>query len=196
MRIVFIRHGEPDYIPCDKRGFIGHGRDLATLSENGIEQAEQVSKDAILQNSEIILSSPYTRALQTAAIISRNINRRIIVETDLHEWLPDKTFQYKTSAQSFALYHDFQNNKGSCSEGKPQKWESIDEIINRVIPTLEKYLSYKKIIVVSHGEVIRRFIGISKIEYCKPYEIDFEKNYKCYRIDDLLNRMKAENLIE
>lgn len=181
MQIVFIRHGKTDYAPCDKRGFIGHGRDLAALSQNGIEQAERVSKNSILQNSELILSSPYTRAMQTAAIISKNIGKKITVEIDLHEWLPDKTFQYQSSEQSFSLYRDFQKYNGSYPNEENKKWESINEIICRVIPTLEKYLSYEKIIVVTHGEVIRRFIGERKIEYCKPYIIEFERNFHCYR---------------
>jgi broad specificity phosphatase PhoE len=180
MNIVFIRHGEPDYIPCDKRGFIGQGRDLAALTENGIFQAEQVSKDPILLKSEIIVSSPYTRAMQTAAIISKNINRNIFVETDLHEWLPDITFQYQTSEQSVMLYKDFCNNRGIYPTEKTKKWETIDQIINRVVPTLNKYLSYKKVIIVTHGGVIRCFVDKGEIEYCKAYEIEFDKNFKCF----------------
>ena len=29
MEMILIRHGEPDYSPCEKRGFIGQGHDLA-----------------------------------------------------------------------------------------------------------------------------------------------------------------------
>src|SRR5699024_3213827 len=29
MQLILIRHGEPDYSPCDQRGFTGFGRDLA-----------------------------------------------------------------------------------------------------------------------------------------------------------------------
>ena len=72
MEIVFIRHGEPDKTEVDKRGFIGQGRDLAPLTELGVEQAEKVSSDPLLKGAQVIVSSPYTRALQTAAIISKN----------------------------------------------------------------------------------------------------------------------------
>lgn len=44
MEVIMIRHGEPDYEPCDDRMFIGHGRDLSPLTENGIEQAKEVAK--------------------------------------------------------------------------------------------------------------------------------------------------------
>lgn len=73
MRIVLIRHGEPDKSYVDEKGFIGQGRDLAPLSDLGIEQAKEASNHSLLQGGQIILSSPYTRALQTASIISKTI---------------------------------------------------------------------------------------------------------------------------
>ena len=45
MKVVFIRHGEPNCLPCDERGFVGQGRDLAPLTIAGIQQAEDVSKN-------------------------------------------------------------------------------------------------------------------------------------------------------
>ena len=32
MEIVLIRHGEPEYAPCDRRGFIGQDCGLAPLT--------------------------------------------------------------------------------------------------------------------------------------------------------------------
>lgn len=85
MKIVFIRHGEPDKKEVDKRGFIGQGRDMAPLTELGIKQAEEVSLSPLLEGCQVIVSSPYTRALQTAAIISKNTGLNIKVEVDILE---------------------------------------------------------------------------------------------------------------
>ena len=52
-----------------------------------------IAVDARLKTAELIVSSPYTRALQTAAIISRETGLKICIEVDLHEWEPDKTNQ-------------------------------------------------------------------------------------------------------
>ncbi|MBE5961789.1 MAG: histidine phosphatase family protein [Lachnospiraceae bacterium] len=89
LKIVFMRHSEPDYSFVEERKFIRHGLDLAQLSENGIQIAERASWDSRLDDAEIIVSSSYTRALQTAAIISKNRNLDIKIEVDLHEWIPD-----------------------------------------------------------------------------------------------------------
>lgn len=181
MKVVFIRHGEPDYLPCDERGFIGQGRDLAPLSILGKQQAEGVSKNTDFCDCEVIVSSPYTRALQTADIISKNTGIEIEVDVDLHEWCPDKTYQYKTSEQLVGLHKDFMSCKGVYPNGDKRNWETINEIIDRVIPVLDKYLErgFNKIIVVAHGGIIRRFAGESNIKHCNIYEIDYNKGYSC-----------------
>lgn len=180
MKIIFIRHGEPDCNPCFERGFIGHGKDLASLTKEGIEQAELVSKHPLLMDCELIVSSPYTRALQTAAIISKNTNLNIEVDIDLHEFLPDKTFQYKGKEESDLLRKDFINCRGFYPNGETRKWETIAEITNRVRPVMLKYLSYNKIVVVAHGGVIRRFTGFAEVNYCTPYEVNFTEDFKCF----------------
>lgn len=52
-----IRHGQPDYSLCDERGYIGHGRDLAPLSKEGILQVLSTAVDPRLKDAEIINSS-------------------------------------------------------------------------------------------------------------------------------------------
>lgn len=96
MEVIMIRHGEPDYTPCNDRLFIGHGKDLCPLTDKGIEQAKEVALNPLLAGAQIILSSPYTRALQTAAYIATAVRLDIKVEVDLREWQPDLTFLYKT----------------------------------------------------------------------------------------------------
>ena len=85
-----IRHGEPVYDHLLENGFWGFGRDFAPFSEKGKEQAEMTAKDIRLKSADIMVSSPYTRALQTAQIISRETGIRVEVELDLHEWIPDQ----------------------------------------------------------------------------------------------------------
>jgi len=67
---ILVRHGEPRYDEVLQRHYFGMGYDLGKLTENGIAQAEKRAKDPIFDGADLIISSPYTRALQTAAIIS------------------------------------------------------------------------------------------------------------------------------
>ena len=81
-----VRHGEANYDNLLESGFWGFGRSFAPLSEKGKQQAEITAKDMRLKSAQLIVSSPYTRALQTAQIISRETGLQVEVEIDLHEW--------------------------------------------------------------------------------------------------------------
>ncbi|BCN30853.1 hypothetical protein bsdtb5_21480 [Anaeromicropila herbilytica] len=49
----------------------------------------------------------------------------------------------------------------------------------RAKKALLKYSNYKKIIVVTHGIVIRRFSFEPNIPFCGILEIDFDESFKC-----------------
>ena len=153
---LLIRHGEANYKPVNDRNFIGHGLDLAPLSELGISQIKQAAKSKKLKDSEIILTSPYTRALQSAAIISKELDLDIIVEVDLHEWIPDiVNFQHKTTQQCMDLAHDYNVNNGVHPQGEVKVWETLASVKKRTESVLSKYHKYNKVIVVCHGMVIK-----------------------------------------
>lgn len=179
MELVLIRHGAVDYTPVSVRGFIGHGRDLAPLSEEGIRQAEQVAHAHELAGCQAILSSPYTRALQTAAIISRGTGLDIHVEVDLHEWLPDKTYRYLTYSELDALRDGYARARGVCPPDTGCRWESVDEMNARLKPVLDRWLhkGCVRLAVVCHGMVISRLSGIAHAEHCTPYVIRYGQDY-------------------
>ena len=66
MKIIFVRHGEPDYSELEEHSYTGFGIDLAPLSEKGRQQAQELSTNPLLLSAEIIISSAVTRALETA----------------------------------------------------------------------------------------------------------------------------------
>lgn len=88
-----IRHGEADYSDMMDKGFWGFGRSFAPLSQNGIAQAEATANDVRLKSAAFIVSSPYTRALQTAAIISRETGLNINMLTTTKSFLSDTVWR-------------------------------------------------------------------------------------------------------
>lgn len=54
------------------------------------QQARQVAAHPALAGAQLVLSSPYTRALQTAAEIVRATGLPLAVESDLHELMADR----------------------------------------------------------------------------------------------------------
>ena len=182
MQIVFIRHGEPDYAPCEARGFIGQGRDMAPLTPLGRELAARAALSPLLEGCEMLLSSPYTRALETASIISRLTGLELKVEIDLHEWVCDRTYRCATTAEAAALHADFLACRGEYPAGETRLWEPMSDIEARVRPVLDKYFAQgcRRIAVAAHGGVIRRFVGKERIDFCELNEIEYTPEQRCF----------------
>lgn len=170
-----VRHGEPVYDHMLENGFWGFGRDFAPLSPKGREQAEIAAKDIRLKSADIIISSPYTRALQTAQIISRETGICVEVDIDLHEWIPDLNNLYKTSEESFALAHEFTRFNGEYPPGENFKWETLSHMRQRMRRVADKYSDYKKVIFVGHGMAFRCLTYIEKMSPAEIIECVYQK---------------------
>ncbi|MEG0772825.1 histidine phosphatase family protein [Clostridium sp.] len=177
-KLILIRHGEPDYSLVTERQFKGHGRDLAQLTPKGIEQAKAVAKDERLKGASIIVTSPYTRTMQTAAIISKETSLDINIELDIHEWLPDLTFNYINDDEVMVAAKECTLCKGNYTDDNKKKWEKLSTVAERAFKALEKYLHYDKIIVVTHGVVMRQFKFQPIVSHCEIMEIDFHKDFQ------------------
>ena len=168
MKIYMIRHGVPDYSYADEHGFIGHGNDLSQLDMNFIGDVFKTAKDERLKNAELIISSPYTRALQTAAIISKENNIDIVVEPDLREWEPDLTYQYK-GVNMRDIFKDYVTCGGIKPTDRKVNWESKEELRKRIENVINKYKETNKcVIFVYHQTAMQSIIGNVKFE---PAEI-------------------------
>lgn len=180
MDLLLVRHGEPDYSDIDERGYIGHGRDLAKLTEKGVRQAERAAEDARLQGAELILSSPYTRAIQTASIISRITQIPLTVETDLHEWMPDLSFMYEGPEEIPAVLREMEMYRGEWCRECRYRWESLSKVGERAFFAVKKYLHCKKIILVAHETVIQRFVKMESVPCGSVTEMDFSQESRWF----------------
>jgi broad specificity phosphatase PhoE len=172
-----MRHSEPDYSFVSERNYIGHGLDLAQLTETGITLAKTASLDSRLDDAEIIISSPYTRALQTAAIISKNRQLDIQVELGLHEWMPDLSFQYSSKEEAAMASKLCSEYKGVRLNDSKMNFENLEDVFNRAKAALLRYSQYTKIIVVSHGVIIQQFSFAHEMPFCGISEIDFDDSF-------------------
>lgn len=149
---ILIRHGEPRYDEVLSRGYKGMGYELGRLTDLGVSQAQERANDERLKNSQIIISSPYTRALQTAAIISRKTGVELMVENDLHEWMPDMTQKYQLEPHT--SFEEYIQYRGIPTDSRLYPWETYEHLQERVGKVLDRYQAYEKVIVVCHGVVI------------------------------------------
>ena len=131
MKIIFIRHGEPDYRELEERSYTGFGIDLAPLSEKGRQQAQELSTNPLLSSAEIIISSAVTRALETASYMVCATDLPLRVEPLLHEWQV-----YETGIENFETARClFLENKGELLPNSPVQYETAVDMKTRFLET-------------------------------------------------------------
>ena len=171
----FIRHGEADYSEKDTKFYRNQGACMCTLTEKGMEQAKQAAKDERLVGADLILTSPFGRAFHTAAILSKELQVDIRVESDLHEWLADvERYDYLDDEMAEKHYKEFSACKGNYPMGESRPWESAELLRNRVFRVLKKYENYEKIVVVSHGTLMQYCMEIEHPKNCEIVKLERE----------------------
>lgn len=165
-----VRHGEPDWLANEKYKFKGHGRDLVPLTNKGRNQAKDTAIVLKNKKAEVIIVSPYTRSMQTAAILSKELGLEMIVEVDLREWQPDLTYEYQTYEEFIQLCEEYEKYKGEYPIGDKKKWETKTILKSRVDEVLKRYLNYKEVIVVAHEMVIKTQVDNGIVNHCELIE--------------------------
>lgn len=170
-KFYMVRHGEPEWETNEKYKFKGHGRDLVGLTNRGIEQVKSTVQLFKEKSPQLIIASPYTRTMQTAAILSKGLQIDIQVEIDLREWQPDLTYEYSTYEQFMRLQKEYEKFKGIYPIGQEKKWECKKDLKDRIDNVLNKYLNYNEIVVVCHEKVIKTQGEYNNLEFCQVIEI-------------------------
>ena len=170
MKIIFVRHGEPDYCELEERSYTGFGIDLAPLSEKGRQQAQELSKDPFLSSAEIIISSAVTRALETASYVVCATGLPLRVEPLLHEWQV-----YESGIDRFEEARRlFLENNGKLLPNSPVQYETAVEMKTRFLECMAKYREHQTVVVVAHRMLMRQFVPDEKIDFCQVIECELE----------------------
>ena len=170
MKIIFIRHGEPDYRELEERSYTGFGIDLAPLSEKGRKQAQDLCQNPLFQSADLLVASAVTRALETASYLACATGLPLRVEALLHEWQV-----YETGIENFETARClFLENKGELLPNSPVQYETTIEMKSRFLESMGKYRDYQTVVVVTHRMLIRQFVTNEKIDFCQVIECEIE----------------------
>lgn len=179
-KIYFVRHAEPNYNNRDDMS-----RELST---KGMVDRELVTQFLSDKNIEVVLSSPFKRAVDTVAHFADNKGLNIEIVDDFRERKVDSIWIEDFASFSKAQLADF-NYK--LSDG-----ESLNEVQNRNISALnsvlEKYKG-KKIAIGSHGTALSTIINyydksfgyedFERIRTVMPWIVEFTfQNTECISI--------------
>lgn len=171
-----VRHGETAWPAMHARGAKGRDFNFVELTPAGVAQIESLARDPRLRAAEAILSSPYTRALQSAAILSRRLNLPLHIEYDLHEWLYDRDpyAPFVPDEVERRRQHFYASDRFRLPE-RPLAWETACEVRMRVEAVLRRYAHYSQAIVACHIGVIFSLIGQAKVALGEIVEFRLER---------------------
>ena len=175
-KFIFVRHGKTDYnvLVNSKLNCLP---DMVPLSNEGEKQIEKLAGHEVFKDVDLILTSPYVRALQSAYILSQGSSVKVEVNINLHEWMPDLKYGY--TAQDFIDPYlvrkiFFKAYADHLTGDKTDKeYESLDNAKERVANVMKGYLQYDKVIVVTHSSIISLF---SKKDHEEGDIFEFEYN--------------------
>ena len=170
MKIIFVRHGEPDYRELEERSYTGFGTDLAPLSKEGRQQAQELCQNPLLGSADILVSSAVTRALETASYVSCATGLPLRVEPLLHEWqVYESGIDRFEEARRLFLEHN-----GELLPNSPIQYETAEEMRSRFLKSMRKYRDYQTVVVVTHRMLMRQFVPDEKIDFCQVIECEIE----------------------
>lgn len=155
MKIYFVRHGETQY---NKDGMLTGQTDIS-ITEEGIEQARGAVNN-LPQDCTEIYCSDLLRCKQTAEFLNETINLPITYDERFRErnW-------GELQGKFFHEVHDTLTHYNKNTSQIPPGGESFENIKNRLLSAIEdikKNRKGDKVVVVTHGGVIRLLHDVLK----------------------------------
>jgi broad specificity phosphatase PhoE len=158
MKVFLIRHGVTNEASANKRQF-----PESPLSEEGIKQARAAAKRLLKEPIEVVLSSHWPRAKETAEIITSEIDKPLEILPGIYEKETNPILHGVSINDPLHLEHDekLKENFGNLDWKFRDEGESMREVLQRTSKfrdlLIEAY-STKDVAVVSHWGFIRSFI--------------------------------------
>ncbi len=150
-KLILVRHGES--AGNRQRVYAKNTHELP-LTDLGYQQASAVA-NTIATNfrAELIVSSPYVRACETARVIAETLGSLVEIEPGLHEREAGALCGQPYGAMLSAPGYDPKRPW----EWRPEGGESFEDVKARVGPILDRLASVHRgrdVVVVSHGGVM------------------------------------------
>lgn len=187
-KFIILRHCQPKSFPGP--WIQPHSN---PLSEEGKKQAKGISKLLKEINIDSIYSSPYTRALQTAEIIGKNLELEVKIKEYLKERIQgdieNREIPEKEVKKLWLKFEQFKNlSPKEQWTAKPFRgFETDQELLERSLKCLTEISNNdmgKTILIVSHAgfiKVILINLGLIKLEERDNFKIRVGEFYTVIR---------------
>ncbi len=178
--VYFVRHAEPNYE--------NHDDISRELSEKGFRDRKRVTNFLTDKKIDVVLSSPYKRAVDTVREFAEISGLDITIVEDFRE--------RRIDSQWIEDFHSFSKKQWEDFQYKLSDGECLAEVQKRNISALGRVLEQyknKNIVVGSHGTALSTIINyydktfgyldFEKIRCLMPWIVEFTfKDNECVKI--------------
>lgn len=166
MKVYFVRHGSTDLL--EKK--ISQSNE-EPLNQRGLRQAEELAKRFSGTKLDLILSSPYARALQTAQIISPKVEAsKLFAEVRQPKEVVGKHKEDQEVLSIIKKLHEMYLINPSWHFSDEENFEDLKK---RGVKALSYIASRKadEVLIVSHGNFIAIMFGLMLLKDAFTAEI-------------------------
>ncbi len=157
MRVYLVRHEETEH----NANKLYMSPDVP-LSEVGLKQAEDLANRLKKLPVDLILSSPYERAKQTADIISKHLEKEVQVEEDLKEIVRPSFFHHRSWTEpEISEIRDLIIEKWGDKDFHHSDEENFPELLKRGLNIISKLenLNAEHVVVVTHEGFMKMILA-------------------------------------
>ena len=165
-KLIVIRHGESE----KNIKHISWSKDeLYPLTEKGRQDMERIANE-IDKYVDVILCSPVLRARESAEIINKKLNKKIVIVEELRETIKGSWEGENMSEEGKKDLEYYRTLKGNdrflYKRGGGESFEDVEKRVNKFIDSLKQYKG-KKVLIITHNG-----IKVSIESILKEWEIE------------------------
>lgn len=146
--IFFVRHGETDWNATRRI----QGREDVPLNDNGKKQAQECGDYLKDFDFEVIITSPMTRAKQTAEYINEHFTFPTLIE--MEEFM-ERDYGIVSGLSIDEKIKQFPNEDHPSVESQ----DALRQRVMKGISTIHERYQGKNVLVVAHGGLINALLG-------------------------------------
>lgn len=163
--LILVRHGAvaAEQAAALAPVYDGCRHDFVPLSADGVRQVEGLVPVLGRFAPAVVVASPYTRTLQTGALLSAGWGCPLRVDLALHDWLPERDGGRPISAGLVAeKVREYERAAG----GRPPEertWESDDDMRRRLRAAARRVDRSGVAVLVTHEAPIKAVTGVAAV---------------------------------
>lgn len=176
---IFIRHGESTINPTRTLNTVVANKDIAPLTELGKEQSIKAAKDLKRKNVDLIFTSQFIRAKETAEIIGQACGQEVTEDARINEYLIGPEYEGRSTDEFHVLFGDRMKRLDHSPLGG-ETWVQLRARMFDFLRESDAKYEGKTIVIVTHADPIyvtkwavslQQESSISNIAYPKNGEL-------------------------